>query len=246
MTITAASNQSRSLASPSELDARTIVGEHALLLRDVRRRTAPVLALAEIYTWPSEELRTLVAFLRTAVLRQVSDEERWLFPGDFATAPFAELSNDHLRLHALTEQLAQAFIQPCELTELVALINELLSTLERHLAEEQAVLAELSGGPEEFPSTAELANDRLSWSPPVGGARILLDTLPSERAVSLSVERLLRMRPGESAEVHSSDAATLGQLWDWMRRYDTAGYGFSHSQTGPKRWCLQITRRHPA
>jgi hypothetical protein len=246
MTTAAMSNQSRSPALPLELDSRTLVGEHALLLRDVRRRTAPVLALAGIYTWPAEELRTLIGFLRTAVPRQVSDEERWLFPDDFTTASFAELSNDHLRLHTLTEQLAQAFIEPCALSELVALIDELLTTLERHLTEEQAVLAALSGVPEVFPSTAEFADDRPSWSPAAGGARILLDTLPSERAVSLSIERLLRMRPGESAEVHSSDAATLGQLWDWMRCYDTAGYGFSRTQTGPRQWCLQITRRHPA
>ena len=144
-------NQRRSLAPDHEPDVRTLAGEHALLLRDVRRRTAPVLALLETRTWPAAELRTLIGFLRSVVLRQVSDEERLLFPGDSTAAPFAELSTDHVRLDSLTDQLGQVIANPCALPELTALIEELLTTLERHLADEEAVFAALPGMPDQVP-----------------------------------------------------------------------------------------------
>jgi iron-sulfur cluster repair protein YtfE (RIC family) len=135
------------------------------LLRDVGRRTALVLALAQARTWPAEELRALIRFLRTTVLRQVSDEERLLYPADHAAAPFAELGTDHLRLHLLTDQLDQVTASPCAPPELTALIQELLTTLQRHLIAEETVLAALPHAPQDAPGTAQLAPGSSPWSP---------------------------------------------------------------------------------
>lgn len=245
MTTAVASKQRRPAFHLDEGD-HTLAGEHAVLLRDVRRRTAPVLALAAARTWPAEELHTLIRYLRIAVLRQVSDEEQLLFPGDRTAAPFAELSTEHVRLHVLTQRLTQLPAGPGSLPALTASIKELLTTLERHLIDEQAVLAALPGAPKEIPGTAVLAAGSTTWPAPPGTTLILLDTLPSEQAVQLSIERLLRMRPGETAEVRSTNAIAIRQLWDWMRCYDTVGYGFSHTQTGPAEWQLQVTRRRTA
>jgi hypothetical protein len=74
----------------------------------------------------------------------------------------------------------------------------------------------------------------------------MLATLPIERAVQLSTERLLRRRPGATPQARTCNATAPRQLWDWMRCYDTTGYGFSYTQTGPQDWRLQITRRHAA
>lgn len=44
----------------------------------------------------------------------------------------------------------------------------------------------------------------------------------------------------------SPSASTLRRVWEWMRCYDGAGYGFSYHQAGPQQWRLQVTRRHAA
>jgi hypothetical protein len=146
MTTTTAVQRTR-ISSPTagvgpEIEIRTLAGEHAQLLRGVRRRTEPVLALAEARSWPADELTTLVGFVRSAVLRQASDEEVLLYPNG-PSAPFAELTADHVHLHTLTERLERAGATRCPLRELRVLVEELLAVLNRHLIEEQAVLAAL-------------------------------------------------------------------------------------------------------
>lgn len=85
MTSQVASIQRRFPTLELESETRTLADEHALLLHNVRRRAASVLALTDAHTWPAAESQTLIAFLRGAVLRQVSAEERLLFPGDYTT-----------------------------------------------------------------------------------------------------------------------------------------------------------------
>jgi hypothetical protein len=120
-----------------------LAGEHALLLGDVRRRADSVLALlSETRSWPHAELATLTRYLRTSVARQTSEEEALLYPKG-ASAPFTELTTEHVQLHALTEQLDQADAASCSGAELRELVEQLLRMLEHHLDKEQAVLAAL-------------------------------------------------------------------------------------------------------
>src|SRR5215475_14133154 len=88
---TVTSPRTWSPATASEPDRHALAGEHALLLRDLRRRVDPVLALIAAQVWPHAELRTLIRFVRTDVLRQTTDEEVLLYPNG-AAPPFAELS----------------------------------------------------------------------------------------------------------------------------------------------------------
>src|SRR5581483_5089997 len=90
------------VASSVGIDIHALVGDHALLLRSVERRAAPVLALLDARVWPHAELGALLSFLRDRVLRQVSDEEAWMFRSGGSAPPLAELSADHVRLHTLT------------------------------------------------------------------------------------------------------------------------------------------------
>ena len=227
----------------TEPDARTLAGEHAQLLRDVGRRAAPVLVLAESGVWPTAELRTLVRYLRTTVLRQASDEEVLLYPNG-STAPFAELSADHVHLHALTEQLDRADTTHCPCPELRVLVDQLLTVLGRHLINEQAVLAALAASVD-VPSAADLVAGTQAWLPtsdePV---RILLDELPKEKATQQCIERLLRMRPGQTAEIRSSEDGDLRQVCAWMHDFDSTGYGIAHIHAGRTQSAIQITRRH--
>jgi hypothetical protein len=136
---------------------RTLAGAHALLMRDVARRAAPVLALLDVRAWPHAELGTLTAFLRGEVLRRVRAEERDLYPDDPAVPPFAELSADHARLHGLTASLEHVRADPCPPSELRALVQEVLATLRRHLHDEQDLLAALSAAERDVPALAGAA-----------------------------------------------------------------------------------------
>jgi hypothetical protein len=231
---------------PEEPDRypQTLAGEHALLLRDVQRRAAPVVALLDARTWPHDELRALVAFLRARVLRQTSDEEATLYPHDATGVPFAELSADHVRLHDLTAELERVCNAPCPLPELRSVIYDLLITLGRHLVDEQQMLATLRESVEPVPAAARLAATDESWPGDSDEPRrVLLDTFSDENAVRACLERLLRLRTGERAEIRSVNAARLDQVRAWIRRFDPAGYGFSTDPADPDGFVLRVTRR---
>lgn len=192
-------------------DSSTLSGEHARLMRDVARRAASVLTLLDARTWPHAELGALTNHLRSEVLRQVSDEEVHLYPHDSSAPPFAELSADHVRLHSLAAQLEQAHASPCSRTHLRALVEELLATLRRHFDNECRVLAAATA----------------AWLPdPDTPVRIELDSMAPDQAMELSVERLLRLRPGQAAELHASDAHLLRGVGRWLQGFDAARFGF--------------------
>lgn len=208
----------------SEPDVLTLAGEHALLLQGVHRRVWPVLTLIDAGTRPTAELNTLVAFLRTSLLRQASDEEARLFPGG-AAPPFAELTAQHARLHALTERLAQASATQRPLLDVRHMVAELVNVLAQHLATEQELLAGLAESNKSVPSAAEVANGAQTWfAADDGPLLIALDEFPGEHAAQLCIERLLRLRPGQRAAIRSSDRRVLEHVYEWMREFDSASY----------------------
>lgn len=221
----------------------TLAGEHAVLLRDTRRRAAPVLALAGARSWPEAELRVLTGFLHAMVLRQASDEEVALYPNG-ATAPFAELSAEHVVLHELTDRLDHLAAASCTVLELAQLVNQTIAVLEHHLIAEQAVLAALPDAQADVPSTAGLLAGTQRWLPadnePV---LILLDSLPPEQAAQVCIERLLRLHLGQVAEIHSRREADLQRVCEWMHGFDSTRYRMSRLNTGATPAPLQITRR---
>jgi Hemerythrin HHE cation binding domain len=238
------SAQEWSAATTPEVDRHALAGEHALLLRDLRRRTDPVLALIAAHIWPDAELRTLIRFVRTDVLRQASDEEVLLYPTG-AAAPFTELSAEHARLYALADCMEQAAPATCPLPELGRLVAELLRVFEHHLLAEQAALAVLAATHDEVPAAADLRSGAQAWlSPTDTPVMIRLDALPRERAVQICIERLLRLRAGQSADVHSSRGADLQQVCRWMRDFDATGYGFAPQPSVDGCSGLRVSRRH--
>jgi hypothetical protein len=124
---------------PAGSPADILAGEGALLLRDVRRRAEPVLALAAARSWPEQELTTLTSFLRRTVLRQICEEEQAHPAG--ANGPFATLTAEHVLLQALTDDLEGADRATWGLPELADEVSRLLRVLEQHLRTEQALLA---------------------------------------------------------------------------------------------------------
>jgi hypothetical protein len=230
-------------SSVSESDSLTLVGEHALLLQGVHRRVWPVLALIDAGTWPTAELNTLVRFLRESLLRQASDEEALLFAGG-AETPFAELTAEHARLHALTKRLAQANATHCPLPELRRMVADLANVLARHLATEQSLLTSLAETSHPVPSAAEVASGAQPW-PAASDAPLLivLDALPADLAAQLCIERLLRLRPGQHAEVRSSDPSGLEHVYRWMRAFDATSYRIEYDSAGASQSRLHVARR---
>jgi hypothetical protein len=230
---------------PSPIDddrARSLVDEHARLMRDVIRRAIPVLDLLDVRAWPDAELRTLASFLRANLLRQVSDEDVRLYPHDSSAPPFAELSADHVRLHVLTAQLGEVRNEPGQTRHLHALVDELLATLQRHLETEQHIFAVLSSGPD-VPSVADLTAEHELWLPADDAPVLIeLDKLPADQAMELCIERLLRLEPGESAELHTSDEQLERAIFRWMHAFDATRFGFDHTANG-QHDLLRVTSR---
>ena len=157
MNTTAAATRPRPSSTHPEV-ASTLAGEHALLLRDVRRRADSVLALlSQTHSWPHAELGTLTRYLRTAVAHQATDEEALFYPHD-ASAPFAELTTEHVQLHTLTERLDQADATSFSAVELRELVEQVLRVLEHHLVKEQAALAALPNASDPLPAVADPAS----------------------------------------------------------------------------------------
>ena len=68
-----------------------------------------------------------------------------------------------------------------------------------------------------------------------------------EHAAQLCIERLLRLRPGQSAEIRSSDRDRLMYVYRWMRAFDTTSYRTEYaSATDPDDSHLQVTCRRKA
>ena len=230
----------------SEPDSRTLAGEHALLLQGVHRRVWPVLALIDAGAWPTAELNTLVGFLRGSLLRQAADEEALLFAGCEAT-PFAELAAQHARLHALTDRLAQANPAQCARHELRRVVAELVNVLARHLATEQAALAGLAEPSQPVPSAADVASGARAWLVASDAPLlVVLDQFPRDVAVQRCLERLLRLRPGQTAEIRSSVPSDLARVYRWMRAFDTASYRIEYVSADTAAAHLQVTRRRSA
>lgn len=220
-------------------EAVTLAGEHERLMRDVIRRAAPVLALLQARAWPHAELGTLTSVLRASVLRQVSDEEVHLFPHDCSAPPLAELSADHVRLHALTVLLERAHARPCPPAELQALIEELLTTLGRHLGSEQQVLAALPEAVGEVPGVAGLVAADRTWLAEDDAPVVMdLDAVPTGRAI----ERILRLRPGQIVELHAHDDQPLHAVRRWLHEFDVARFGLDHVTKGSDH-SLRVTCR---
>lgn len=216
----------------------TLAGEHARLLRDLRRRVDPVIALMERHVWPDAELRTLSGFLRAVVLRQASDEEPMLFPSGTA-APLIELTAAHARLHLLTAQLERADATTCSLARLRSLVEELFTVLEAHLREEEAVLSALPDTGGAVPGVAALDEP---WPAVTSGPLVIsLAAFPIELAVRLGIERILRLRPGQTADIYAGSDCELLQIQRWIARFDSAQYGLAFSQAG--QLVLRVTRR---
>lgn len=218
-----------------------LAGEHALLLRQVAVRAEALLAVAATGRWPAAELEALVGYLRAEILRQTADEEVLLFPARGAPRGLARLACGHVRLRAGIETLERAAGGEGDSPAMIASATRaLLGQLERHLAEEDAVLA-APGGRGSVPATTTLGRPSHEWYPLTEGRVIELDALPPDQAVEAAARRLMRLRYDECVEMRSGRDPVL--VWQRIDELAPGRYGFTYVEDGPDRWRVQVTRR---
>jgi uncharacterized protein (DUF2249 family) len=221
----------------------TLAGEHALLLEQVAVRARDLLAAIAGGRWPARELQALVGYLRAEVLRQAADQER-LFPVGQEAEGLARLTRDHVRLRAGTGVLERAASAGTgSRAELAAVTRSLLTQLEHHFAAEERLLT-AAGRAGAAPGVTAATGRRHEWYPLTEGPVIDLDVLPSGQVADAAVDRLLRLRRGEHAEMRSGR-----DPWPVWRRMDglcPGQYHFVYLQDGPRWWRVQVTRRPAA
>ena len=220
---------------------RTLAAEHVQLLRQVASRAEKLLAAAADGRWPGAELAALAGYARAEVLRQISDEEALLFPvapGGQASA----LARDHARLRLAAELLTRvaAGEQPMSPAQVAALVRDFATQLERHLWNEENLLAP-SRAPRALPGTTAHGGHPHLWFALTEGPVVNLDAVPDGEAVAAAVDRLLRMRRGEQVELQAGTGLDL--VWQEISRLSPDGYQFTVLQDGPDRWRMRVTRR---
>jgi uncharacterized protein (DUF2249 family) len=204
-----------------------------------------VLAGLDDGRWPDRELAALVAYLRYEVIDQAVTEERLLFPlaRAYGTDRHLDaLAVDHVRIRDGTDQLAGLIAAdgPQRTRDtLVAVLGGLEDLLESHMRTEQSVLPTATG----VESVRRPFRCHL-WFPITEGPDIDLDDLPAESTHAAALERLSRLRPGESVTVGRSE--DLGSLWTALSRGHPDDFAWACLEEGPVHWRARVTRRSPA
>jgi uncharacterized protein (DUF2249 family) len=116
--------------------------------------------------------------------------------------------------------------------------RDLLVRLEKHLATEEVVLAVAGEAPR---ATTSLGSRPHEWYSLTQGPVIDLDALPGGPGFDAVLDRLLRMKPGQSLELRAG--IDPGPTWQRLSRVDPGGYGIALLQNGPAQWRIEIRRR---
>ena len=243
MTVNPASGQSSPQPAGTALASRPpgLADEHGQLLRQVTVRAEDLMAAAAGGRWPAPELAALVGYLRSEILRQVTDEEILLFPAYGGTRERGQLAYDHARLRAGVEVLELAAGNGGRSPAMLAsAVTDLLRQLEAHLAAEETILA-APGRRDSAPATTALGARPHEWYPLTEGTIIDLDALPPDQAVAAAVQRLLRLGPGEHVELRSASDPLL--VWRRTDEVAPRRCRFTYLENGPGRWRVQVTRR---
>ncbi|MEU8247822.1 hemerythrin domain-containing protein [Nonomuraea sp. NPDC048916] len=217
----------------------TLSAEHAQLLSQVTERVDDVLDVTACDRWPGRELNALAGYLRAELIRQVSDEERLLFPAHEAVPELSRLARDHARLRACVDVVTGTARGdgPRSPARVAVIVRDLLTQLDRHFTAEEAALA---GTGRPASSTTSLGGHAHRWYSLTEGPVIDLDALPVDRMIDAVRDRLYRLRHGERLDLCSRrDPELLCRRLAATER----DYGFAYLAAGPDRWRVRVTYR---
>ena len=217
----------------------TLPSEHAYLRDQITGRALRVLRAADAGRWPHGELTALAGYLSAELIRQVTDEERLIFPDREHTPELSRLARDHARLRACVDVIAGAARgsgtrSPATLSTIV---RDLLAQLDHHFAIEQLVLATPGG---RLTSTAALGAHPHRWYTLTEGPAVDLDAIPARDRLPAVRDRLHRLGRGEQLDLCSG--ADPGRLFDRLAA-SAGGYRFTYLACGPDQWRIRVAHR---
>jgi uncharacterized protein (DUF2249 family) len=166
-----------------------------------------------------------------------------LFARRGTSTGLARLRRDHVRLRRATEVLERAAAAGEGTWSpgwLAAVTRDVVCQLERHLAEEERLLA--VGGAPSQQAVAGLRGRPHEWYPLTEGSAIDLDALPPDQLIDAMTDRLLRLDRGEQVELCSGRDPWL--VWRQMDDISPGRYGFVYLEDGPDLWRMRVTRRY--
>lgn len=186
------------------------------------------------------EVEALLGYLREVLLARIADEDRHVLPVLRQTAggvpELDELERQHLQLRSDVDDLAAASQGHSAREQQAEIIRRLVSHLEDHLAAEAALL---------HGAQHTVAGDRSwlaasHWYPLVEGPVIEMDLLREDQAEPAVLNRLTRLRAGESVELRSQRDPHL--VWVRLQARDPGGHDWQVTQDGHS-WSVIVRRR---
>jgi uncharacterized protein (DUF2249 family) len=214
-------------------------GENSELLWQAAARAEALLADLEEQRPTESDLAGLLGYVREVVLARITDEERTVLP-TLQQAPgdhpeLAQLHQEHLHLRSDIDDLAAAAQQDHAPADLASIVRRLIARLEGHLASEATILTARGYiAPGEWATAGH-------WFCLTEGPVIEMDQLKPHEAQAAVLNRLARMRPDESLELHW--ATNPQDLWQRLQRRDPGGYGWQATETSAGSWSVEVSRR---
>lgn len=215
-------------------------GEDSELLWQAAARAEVLLADLEEGRPTDSDLAGLLGFAREVVLARITDEERTVLPA-LQQAPgdhpeLDQLHHEHLRLRSDIDDLAAAAQHDSVPADLPSIVRRLIARLEAHLATEAAILTD-SGSSFTGREWAKAGH----WFCLTEGPVIEMDQLKPHEAQAAVLNRLARMQPDESLELHW--AANPQNLWLRLQQRDPGAYSWQATESSPGAWSVEVSRR---
>ncbi len=214
--------------------AAGIADEHSVLLWQTCAYADELIETADSHRRLAPTYDAMLGFLHHRLLPYLVGEESRLGETALRDAHLAHtLLADHDRLRDDVENVEASRTR--RLLSLAA--AALVERLGRHVQREESWVTDATAHEPARPT------DLASWALPLLlDDDIEIDALPAEGRDVLVLERLRRMRPGESVRLHAGH--DLHPLWLRHQRGSRGAHAWVYEENGPRRWSVRVTRRH--
>ena len=171
----------------------------------------------------------MLGFLHQRLLPYLYAEEATLTAG---AASARRLLDDHDRLRADVDDLDRAGTRSALARVSAALVRRLDQHVQREDGREDG----------QQPDPPPLGPPPAAWALPLLLAdEIDLADLPADSRDRLVLERLRRMRLGETVLLHADH--DLHPIWQLLHAVLPGDHGWAYEVAGPERWTAEVTRR---
>ena len=207
-----------------------LLDEHSVLLWQTCAYADDLVAAATFRGPLGTRYDAMLGFLHYRLLPYLSDEERALLADPALDSVQHGLLDEHDRIRGHVEDLGRASTRHALARSTAALVRR----LDLHVQREDG----LTGTTERSGAGAPPA----AWALPLLlGDEIDLAGLPPDSRDTLVLERLRRMRLGETVLLHAD--RDLHPVWRRLHAVAPGEHSWAYVVAGPDRWTAEVTRR---